>query len=352
MAENNRKLYLDVLRIVACFLVIFNHLPGYTAYQSASGAIKTFGYMFLTMITRLNVPVFFMLSGSLLLSKDISYKALFWRVLRIVGAIAFATIALYLATYRKDLSGFTFGRMVRLMLSGKLNTIYWYLYAYLGFLIVQPFMRSIAVRLGRNDVFAMLIGHFCLWTVWTIAAYILECMGKEGFTVHKDFVVPFMSIASFFYPLLGYYFDRVVDINKFTGKKILLLCGVCLVGIVISSCLTYHQGVRTGFTQRFVQTFDYITAICAFVVVKFVVVKSNNFGNNAFLGKILPLISSLTFGIYLLEPILKLHYKVVTAWLPFSQTLLVSIFWCVFAMVLCGATTYILKKIPVIKKIF
>ena len=63
-----RKTYLDVLRILACFLVIFNHRRGYTAYQNTTDMLSAFYYMFYTMVTRINVPLFFMISGSLLLS--------------------------------------------------------------------------------------------------------------------------------------------------------------------------------------------------------------------------------------------------------------------------------------------
>lgn len=40
MSEKKERLvYLDAMRIMACFLVIFNHLPGYTLYQKAGGGV-------------------------------------------------------------------------------------------------------------------------------------------------------------------------------------------------------------------------------------------------------------------------------------------------------------------------
>lgn len=352
MGVNSRKLYLDILRIGACFLVIFNHLPGYTAYQSASGPVQTFGYMFLTMFTRVNVPLFLMLSGSLLLSRDIGYKDLFGRVMRIVGAIIVSTTAVYCVAYRHNISNWNIVTLVRMMINGSLNGTYWYLYAYLGFLIVLPFMRSIAKNLRKQDFIALLVGHCVLWTLLPLGNYVLKCWGKESVTLNSNFIVPFMSIAAFFYPLLGYYLDKVLDISKITGKKMILLCVAALAGIGVSCFFTYHQGVNSGFTQDFVQMFDYLTTICIFLLTKFICTRTNNLGNSVFWTNALSLVSSLTFGIYLLEPVLKLYYNRIIGWLHLEHPLLISGFWCFFAMVVCGTVTYLLKKIPFIKKIF
>ena len=69
MIQNHKKIYFELMRILACGLVIFNHLKGYSLYSMSNG-IKQFIYMCLTMITRVNVPLFFMISGALLLKKD------------------------------------------------------------------------------------------------------------------------------------------------------------------------------------------------------------------------------------------------------------------------------------------
>lgn len=66
--KKQKKIYFEWMRILACGLVIFNHLEGYTLYKSSIG-MKQGLYMLLTMITRINVPLFFMISGALLLKK-------------------------------------------------------------------------------------------------------------------------------------------------------------------------------------------------------------------------------------------------------------------------------------------
>lgn len=60
------KVYLEYLRIIACALVIYNHLSGWTLYIITDG-IPQYIYMILSVITKINVPIFFMITGALLL---------------------------------------------------------------------------------------------------------------------------------------------------------------------------------------------------------------------------------------------------------------------------------------------
>ena len=64
MAERaaRKKVYIELIRVLAFVLVMYNHLPGYTMYMYTKG-VKQFVYMYISMITRINVPLFFMISG-------------------------------------------------------------------------------------------------------------------------------------------------------------------------------------------------------------------------------------------------------------------------------------------------
>jgi surface polysaccharide O-acyltransferase-like enzyme len=69
----SKKTYLELLRIICAGLVIFNHIPGDTLYQRIEGKNR-FLCMFVTMFARINVPIFFMISGMLLLGKQEDYR--------------------------------------------------------------------------------------------------------------------------------------------------------------------------------------------------------------------------------------------------------------------------------------
>lgn len=56
--NGGKKIYYEWMRCIACFLVIFNHLKGYTLFMNSTG-IKQVIYMILSVLTKINVPLFF-----------------------------------------------------------------------------------------------------------------------------------------------------------------------------------------------------------------------------------------------------------------------------------------------------
>ena len=154
------------MRIVACALVIFNHLPGYLLYFVSDG-YKQFFYMTLAMITRINVPLFFMISESLLFKKEEQWTHVFKkRFLRIVYLLLFADF-LWIVTYKVNSLIYgtdfqiTFFKCIQVFLLNKIDTTsaYWYLYSYLGVLFVLPLLQRMAKEVTKHEVLALLILH-------------------------------------------------------------------------------------------------------------------------------------------------------------------------------------------------
>ncbi len=350
MTLKNRRSYLDMLRIIACFLVIFNHLRGYSAYQQTTDSIHAFYYMGYTMFTRINVPIFFMISGSLLLSKDIGYKELLCkRTVRIVMALVCASMVAYLVNIRHVISSFDLVDFLRNLFNGKHVNAYWYLYAYIGFLLMVPMFRRIAKQLCRADFLLLLAVHFFFFTLLPLGNYVLKRFGISEVAISGDLSFPLVGTKALFYPLIGYYIDQVFDISKLNRKNVWILPVIILVGIVISSGFTYHQGIHYQYTQGFVQTFDYTTAIAVFLLVKYLFVNVKPIRNCSILHRIVAFVGSLTFGIYLIDPVLKVFSNRFNAVVTTQDPILYSIIWCVFSMMVGGFTTYLLKKIPVVK---
>ena len=67
-----RKLYLDFLRIIAIIFVIYNHTSekGYYLYAYDSPFILKVIYIATGALIAVAVPIFFMISGSLLIPKE------------------------------------------------------------------------------------------------------------------------------------------------------------------------------------------------------------------------------------------------------------------------------------------
>ena len=358
---NDKKIYFEVMRVIAVGLVIFNHIDGYTLYQVSSGSAQWF-YMFLTMITRINVPLFFMISGALLLRKQEEFPlVLKKRVLRflllliVFGGAAFCHYKI-IACMRGTEYDFSLKHFVGGLLSGDLDGLhsYWYLYAYLGILLTLPFMQRIARGMKKED-FWLLIGlHFIFTSAVPIFNIFFVEAGIGSLNISGSFSVPFATAKQFFYPLIGYYLEYYVDVTKLKKMHVFGLLATAFTGILLSSVCTYWEGSSIGtYTQNYVQLFDYVTAIVAFLVIKYMVLCVFPGLAEGKAARVISYVGSLTLGIYLLDPFFRRalidRYESVTE--PILPTLMVSAGWVCFSMIMGGVVTAILKKIPGIKKL-
>lgn len=71
------------------------------------------------------------------------------------------------------------------------------------------------------------------------------------------------------------------------------------------------------------------------------------------IAKIISIVGSLSFGIYLLHPYLRIliygrYYEFLGCKMP---VLLESVCWCIISMVVCGVFTMGLKKLPCFRKL-
>jgi len=356
-----KKVYLEWMRIIAIALVIFNHLPGYSLYGASSGAKQLF-YMIVTMITRINVPLFLMISGSLLLNREEDFRIVTSkRVIRHCLILLIFEGGLFIAYFPKSISaGATFEHPVRKYILGVIEGnlegtgSYWFIYAYLGLLLMLPFMQRIAQKLERQDFIALLVMHFIFSTLIPMINLELNVCGIGGVVVNSSFSIPLVTMKAFFYPLVGYYLDIKIDINKMERKHFIKLIIVGVVGILLSCLCTYYEGSTTGnYTQRYVQLFDYLTAIVFFCFIKYLVTRAFPKLSEGRIAEVICLIGSLSYGIYLIDPYLKLiiYQKYVAIMELKLPTLIVSGGWIVISMFLGGLITFVLKKLPVFRKI-
>lgn len=141
--KSSRNISYDILRIFAILMVFYNHR--YTFYIADTFKNVDFKYCLLSslsIICKCGPPLFFMVSGALLLKKEESFKnILLHRILRIIIVMLACTV---LVMYRDNDFNFITS------FSTKLN---WYLYQYLAYLFMLPFFRKIAINSNKNDTF-------------------------------------------------------------------------------------------------------------------------------------------------------------------------------------------------------
>ncbi len=236
MERRSRLCYLDLLRIIGCFLVILNHTPGYIACFDVDETMPLaliVWHLFVGMIVKNNVPIFFMISGALLLKKDVTYNGLFRKILRMfLILLGFSLVANITST-----GGFYAPGFVRNFASATVDGAgaYWYLYAYIGILLMLPFLRSAAVRIGRVDVIYLILARVVITGILPMLMLFLNILFDSNMHMASHFQPVMITVDCVFYLLVGYGLDTQFDIADFTGKKEIMFGLMFLVTALLES---------------------------------------------------------------------------------------------------------------------
>lgn len=301
------KSYLDAIKIVAIFMVIFNHTDSFYAHMELLSQPLHWLTMGHSMIIGTAVPLFFMCSGATLLGREEPMDRLFLhRVLRFVVILALVSILIYVennGTDNLDLRDF-FMRLYRNGVSYHL----WYMYSYISFLIMLPLLRKIA-RGMNTGIMLLLVASAVLTETLPIVDYFIF-HGENSHTSH------FYLLAScnyLLFPMCGYYLDNVLPKEKLSVDALFVLFMGTLFSIWISCLLMdarsrLEGGWSTANMGTYINTFTLFPAIFLFCAFKRLFVDRKL---PSFLVKLLSILSSCTFGVYLFEGIFRRHTRFV-----------------------------------------
>ncbi|CEO32986.1 acyltransferase [Paraclostridium sordellii] len=347
--NKERILYYDLIRTIACFLVIVNHtiwmfgaynkLPMFTWIVSDA----------LFFIAKMAVPLFIMLSGALLLDKEESYKHL---AIHKVFKMTFILLvwSLIYATYAKH-SILTFGdifREIKAIIKQPISIHLWYLYMLIGLYIITPFLRKMIKNFTDKDFIIFII-------IWILYSTLLPFIGLfKSFEFSKYLAIPFFSGYIGYY-IAGFYLDNI-EINK---NKIILSVIIFFTGLIISTYITFIMSKVKGTTYMGldnVRMFPImLMSLSFFLIVKNLGEKIHERLNKEKTKRIIVNISSATFGIYLIHTLLNRMlgnsplYNII-----FSDNInpiLGLVIYDILIFLLSYIIISIIRKIPIIKNI-
>lgn len=344
-----KRLDFEALRLIAIFGVVFNHtqLRGFSLYQLENcSPINFYGSLLLGILCKTAVPLFFLVSGGLLLHRDEPIRAVLKkRVLRFgIVLVLFSTI-LYLFWCRWGYIETPGPRdyLTRLWSTG-VSTPYWYLYAYLGLMLTLPLLRPM-VRAMSNRTFAYLAGlHVLLYCILSPMAVALDLGPVNG-----DLLLCLVE-PNLFYFLMGYYLAHRFDWSLVKKRHIGILWLLAAVAVLIMLLLA-----RLGFRRSGSVGFDYHESLILFPIAAIYASVHELFAHHrppAWLRRLLTELGGCVFGTYLLEGILR-HYLgfIFEALEPRVHVLPACLVW-VAAVVVCGlAITWVLKRVPGLKRL-
>lgn len=343
-----RKLHLEVLRCIAAFFVIFNHTDGFSVFtQYSPQTLPYWLLLFLSVACKVSVPLFFMISGALLLHKEHSARDILRKILRIAGTLLAFSFLSYLQQVYKGNETFHLGTFFRVLLTSDWMNVYWYLYAYLAFLATLPFMQAMAKGMRSSHFVYLIVLQIVVTGVIPVALYLLW-QGKYGYNSNFSFAWLLGNYP--LYPLVGYFLEHRLDTQKISGRKLALLWAANILCIGITGYVSHRNIVLAGsFTQHYIMVFTIVHCLTLYITAK----KYAAMVTSAWLKKAVISVGGCTFGIYLLHGLLlrepATSPMLVLQWIGLVDSvnpLMAPMIRTVEVMVLGYLLTRLLKKIP------
>lgn len=291
-----RKTYLDFIRILAIFMVVYVH-TGPEATQKYLVNSGDFAYWFalvLNSITQTCAPLFFMISGALLLQKkenlkDIYLKRIlkFFILLMVFGLIEYA----YFYYLNPEIT-FSLKTFFAMAYSSTIIQQYWFLYAYLAFLMILPFVRMMAQNMERVH-FWYLAG---LMLLLNGICPIIEYLWGNG---RIAISIPLLTNI-ILYPLIGYYFEHVHD-----GKFLLIINGLGFMALITNTVIG-HMAIASRGDVESLEGMTMLVAATLFIDIK-VLFEKHPAKEKA--SKVISFIGAGSMYVFLLEPPLRDTFK-------------------------------------------
>lgn len=346
-----RKTYLDVLRIIAILFVVYIHTGsnGSVYYMHAQESIFYPGYLFISIFVKIAVPLFFMISGVLLIPKEEAYKDVIKRFIRFALILFGTSIIMYFYVGWKNKSTYySIKDFLTLVYSKGIIVPYWYLYAYLAYILMLPFIRKIARDLGQKD-FWWLMALYCLNTLLHIVDYTVF----KGRFFHNSNFTLFIGLQYVFYPILGYYLDAKVDLKKYDWKRLLIMGLSCFMIIALMALLTHWRCVKLNQWSEddlpFFNCCAFVPAITVFITVKKLFVK-HPVGEKT--QRVLKAIAGTTFGVYLFERVFRSELRfVLEAMKTVIHPYVACWLWVLIVCIVGGGVIFLIRLIPGVKRV-
>jgi surface polysaccharide O-acyltransferase-like enzyme len=327
------------LRAFAAISVIVLHIAAPILYQY--GKVSTNIWWFGNVVdgtVRYCVPIFLMLSGTLILSNPIEIKSFFVkRVSKIIGPFIFWSL-IYLI-FNLSLKFFQGEKLfawdkLRFILSSIKNGAachFWFIYMLLGLYLIFPIISRWITNCSQNEIRFYLI-------IWFATLFL-------GFPILKKYFPDFNLIyfsGYLGYPILGYYLSKVEAKVPKVIYWILFLVGSALT-IFGSYYLTLKSGVFQENLYAYLTPNVAISSIGVFMLFKGISI------SNKVLNGISNSINNLSFGIYLVHILVLDSLAIFGIQWSFVNPVFGLVFTLLVCLILSYVIIFLLRKVPLLK---
>lgn len=227
MEQTKRKTYLDAVRVLAFFFLGFNHVAGQSMrlFEGVGGAAA----LLLFYAGKFVIPLFLMVTGAAMLGREEPYGKFAKRAGRIALALILASLFYYGVQCLSTHSPFVLRDFIRTVYQSQWSNSFWYLYAYIGLLMMMPLLQRLTPALGRQEY-----RYIAFWTllfscVMPILQHIFPLLIPDS-----SFDLPLFS-GMIGLPLIGYYMDTEMRETKLrTALAIIAPICVAAAGVALT----------------------------------------------------------------------------------------------------------------------
>ena len=337
--------YLDILRVVACLLVILIHTPirQYDTYYntpSVAGAVYT-------VMVAVNCNLFFMITGALLLPVTRPGKSFVKRRLRVILPPLVVWTVVYLLEHAFLLHNFT-PRLLTSILFHPVEGLLWYVYVLAVIYVTLPLVSKCIAAIGKRGV-EVVLG---LWVLSSFTPYQHGIFMEASQYSHNMFG----AFANYYgYVLLGYYLHRY-GLPVFTRQHgwkwaLLLIFGIVLMPL-FEFLVQNHFGISW---QQHIDTITNDISINNIAMATLLFTLVQRFAPKHYDGKKhhaaatwWPLLSKCTLGIYLSQMIVlrQVVWPLTQAWLGNTPWVVDCLVSGALAFLDCLLLVILLRMLP------
>ena len=359
-----KTLYLELLRALAIFLVIFNHTgtKGFFLFTVQQSSALYPVYLFLSVACKTATPLFWMVSGSLLLPKEESIRYVYrHRVLRMVLVLVLFSFFHYLFMIYKGLDTFDVAYFLTQLYTDCHAPAYWFLYSYIGMLMMLPFLRKVVKSMTKNQFLYLFLLILILRGVVPILQYLVSTIPTvQAATGHSTLIMNHNLTSNLFsenvlYFIGGYYFGSCLKDEELNRKHALRWAGAGLLAMIVTCLMTQYRINITGVTdENAAETFyNNLIAVPTFAVFYNTRLFFRRRTITAAVEKVIIFLGRSAFGIMLCEYALRIQLEPYYYYYfrPFFPRMLACLGWVALIYLVGLVITTVLKMIPGIRKL-
>lgn len=265
--NKKRELYSDILKILSIFLVVLIHvIASYRGSYFYSNGKYYFILTFIDSFTRIAVPMFFMITGTFMLSRKTEKYSDYIKKRIPKLLIPFFLISIFYYIYERNKLGNPKSVIdfLTVFLNNGVKYHFWYMYAIILIYMLIPFLQVLVQNLDRKQLLNMIIVIFILSNGFNTISLLTN---RYGYGILKVFTLPAM-FTYINYLFLGYYLYKYNPLSSKKNKLILCILSMFCIMLMPIFDHFFVNGFRNDEMLIATSILPIIPSIFTYVIIK------------------------------------------------------------------------------------